>query len=54
MSRLSSPVVLEKPLIGAAHAFLVQLVSFQAPITGTLSAPADILAHILYQNDDDV
>jgi len=43
MSRLFSPVVLEKPLIGAAHAFLVQLVSFQAPIAGTLSAPADTL-----------
>jgi hypothetical protein len=42
MSRLFSLVVPEKPLIGAAHAFLVQLVSFQAPITGTLSAPADI------------
>jgi len=30
--------------MGAAHAFLVQLVSFQAPITGILSAPADRLA----------
>jgi len=27
--------------MGAAHALLVQLVSFQAPITGILSAPAD-------------
>jgi hypothetical protein len=36
MSRLFSLVVLEKPLMGAAHAFLVQLVSFQAPITGIL------------------
>jgi hypothetical protein len=41
MSRLISRVVLEKPLRGAAHAFLVQLVTFQAPIAGILSAPAD-------------
>ena len=41
MSPLSVVVLGEKPHIGAAHAFLVQLVSFQAPIAGILSAPAD-------------
>lgn len=40
--RLFSLVVPEKPVMGAAHAFPVQLVSFQVPITRTLSACADI------------
>ncbi len=48
MSRLFSLVVLEKPLMGVAHAFLVQLVSFQAPITGILSAPANNLGSIAF------
>jgi len=34
-------VFLRKPSIGVAHPFLVQLVPFEAPLTGPFSAPTD-------------